>query len=84
VTLRDKGITKLPLARLNARLALHGYVIQASKGRDNARLVACIGEDKGVEQFQLFEFRRVEGETSRLKHSDKTVTSSMKATPDAG
>jgi hypothetical protein len=79
VALRERGITELRWARLNARLALHGYVIHASKGRNPARLAACIGEDKGVEEFGLFESRRVEGETLRLKHSDKTVTSSMKA-----
>src|SRR5882672_6345985 len=39
VALRDKGITELPLMRLNAQLAPQGYVIHASKGRDRARLV---------------------------------------------
>ena len=57
VALRDKGITELPLARLNARLAPHGYVIHATKGRDPARLVACIAESQGVEEFGLFELR---------------------------
>jgi hypothetical protein len=42
VALRDKGITELALARLNARLAPYGYVIHARKGRDRTRLVACI------------------------------------------
>jgi hypothetical protein len=74
VALRDKGITELPLAGLNTRLAPHGYVIHASKGRDPARLVACIGESKGVEQFGLFELRQVEGEILCLRHSDKMVT----------
>jgi hypothetical protein len=54
VALRDKGITELPLAALNARLAPHGYVIRASKGRDSKRIVACMGEDGRVEQYGLF------------------------------
>jgi hypothetical protein len=74
VALRDKGITELPLARLNAQLAPHGYVIYATRGRDPARLVACIGESKGVEQFGLFELRQGEGEILCLRHSDNTVT----------
>jgi hypothetical protein len=57
VALRDKGITELPLARLNARLASHGYVIRTRKGRDKKRLAACTGEDGGVEQFGLFKLR---------------------------
>jgi hypothetical protein len=48
VVLRDKGITELPLARLNARLAPQGYVIHASKGRDRTRLVACADQDGKV------------------------------------
>jgi hypothetical protein len=84
VALRDKGITGLPLARLNARLASLGYIIHASKGHDSARLVACIAEGKGVEQFGLFELRQVEGEILCLRDSDKTVTSFVKATPGAG
>ena len=48
VVLRDKGITELPLARLNARLATHGYVIHASKGGDRARLVACVDHEGKV------------------------------------
>ena len=59
VALRDKGITELPLARLNARLALYGYVIHASKGHGPKELVACTGEDGRVEQFGLFELRQV-------------------------
>jgi hypothetical protein len=59
VALRDKGITELPLARLNARLAPQGYVIRARKGRDAKWLVACTGEDGRVEQFGLFELRRI-------------------------
>jgi hypothetical protein len=51
VALQDKGITELLLAWLNAQLAPHGYMIHVTKGRDSARLVACIAESKGVEQF---------------------------------
>jgi hypothetical protein len=84
VALRDKGITELPLARLNARLVPYGCVIRARKGRDARQLVTYIGKDKGVEQFGLFELRQVGGEILCLKHSDNTVTSSMKAAPGAG
>jgi len=84
VALRDKGITELPLARLNARLASLGYIIHASEGHDPKLLVACIGEGKGVEQIGLFELRQVEGEILCLRHSDKTVTAAVKATPGAG
>jgi len=59
VALRDKGITELPLARLNAQLAPLGYVIHASKGRESKRLVACTGEDGQVDWFGLFELRRM-------------------------
>ena len=58
VALRDQGITELPLAALNARLASQGYVIHSSKGCDSKRLVACIDDDGPVEQFGLFELRR--------------------------
>jgi hypothetical protein len=57
VALRDKGITELPLARLNARLAPLGYVIHARKGRDAKKMVKCTGEDGQVEQFGLFKLR---------------------------
>ncbi len=66
VVLWYKGVTELPWTWFNARLALHGYTINASKGCDAARLVACIGEDKGVEKFGLFELRRVERDSLRL------------------
>jgi hypothetical protein len=48
VALRDKGITELPLARLNARLTPYGYVIHAKKGRDRTRLVACMDQNGQV------------------------------------
>jgi hypothetical protein len=41
LALRDKSITEIPLARLNARLLPYGYVIHARKGQDRTRLVAC-------------------------------------------
>jgi hypothetical protein len=59
VALRDKGVTELPLARLNARLAPYGYVIHASKGRESKRMVACTGEDGRGERFGLFKLRPV-------------------------
>jgi hypothetical protein len=58
VALWDRGITELPLAGLNARLARQGYVIQATKGRNAKRLVACMGEDEQVKLFGLFELRQ--------------------------
>jgi hypothetical protein len=57
VALHNKGITELPLARFNARLAPHGYTIRATKGHNSRRLVACINEEGRVEQFGLFELR---------------------------
>jgi hypothetical protein len=57
VALRDKGITELPLARLNARLAPEGYVIHASKSRDRTRLVACADQDGKVTPSGVFELR---------------------------
>ena len=57
VVLRDQGITELPLARLNARLAPHGYVIHARRGRDRTRLVACLGHDGKVTPYGVFELR---------------------------
>ena len=64
VALRDKGITELPLARLNARLAPHGYVIHASKGRDRTRLVACMDHDGKVTPYGVFELRPIAPEAS--------------------
>jgi hypothetical protein len=63
VALLDKGITELPLARLNARLASHGYIIHASKGRDPKRRVACTGEDGQVEWYGLFELQSISSKT---------------------
>jgi hypothetical protein len=57
VGLRDKSISELQLARLNAQLAPLGYVIHAKKGRDPKQLVTCIDKDGQVEQFGIFELR---------------------------
>jgi hypothetical protein len=59
VALRDKGITELPLARLNARLAPHGYVIYASTGDDRTQLVACMDYDGRVTPYEVFELRSI-------------------------
>jgi hypothetical protein len=59
VVLRDKGVTELPLARLNARLAPQGYVIHAKKGRDCTRLVACMDHDGKVTPYGVFELRPI-------------------------
>jgi hypothetical protein len=64
VALREKGITELPVAQLNARLASKGYVIHASKGRDSKATVACPGEDGRVEQFGLFELQPISAQSS--------------------
>ena len=57
VALRDKGITELPLARLNARLASLGYIIHARKRQDHTRLVACMDHDGRVRSYGVFELR---------------------------
>src|SRR5882724_11947639 len=69
VALRDKGITELPLAWLNARLACYGYIIHASKSQDAKHLVTCTGEVGRVEQFGLFEFRRMSPASPGDMHS---------------
>ena len=64
VALWDKGITELPLARLNARLLPCGYVIHAKKGRDRTRQVACINHDGRVMPYEWFELRLMSPEAS--------------------
>jgi hypothetical protein len=64
VALREKGITELPLARLNARLAPYGYVIHARKGRDRTRQVACVDQDGKVTPYEVFELRPIALEAS--------------------
>jgi hypothetical protein len=59
VALGDRGITELPLAALNARLAPHGYVIHASKGRGAKPMVKCTDQHEWAELFGLFELRQV-------------------------
>jgi len=71
VALRDKGITELPLARLNARLLPYGYVIHASKGRDHTRLVACADEDGGVTPYGVFELRPMASEVAGRKNGTR-------------
>jgi hypothetical protein len=73
VALHDQGITELPLAWLNARLAAHGYVIHARKGWDRTRRVGCMDEAGRVALYGLFELRpmkasgRVPGKRRRGK-----------------
>jgi hypothetical protein len=64
VALRDKGITELPLARLNARLLPYGYVIHARKGRDHTRQVVCMDDDGKVTPYGVFELRPMAPEAS--------------------
>jgi hypothetical protein len=62
VYLRDLGIVELPLYGLNTILAWHGLVIHATKVRGTKRFVACTDRHGRVEQFGLFELRRIEQE----------------------
>ena len=59
VYLREQGIMKLPLYGLNTLLAQLGYVIHAVKVRDPKRFVACTDRHGRVEQYGLFELRRI-------------------------
>jgi hypothetical protein len=68
VALRHKGITELPLARLNARLASQGYVMHASTGRDRTRLVACMDQEGQVTPSGVFELRPMAPEASGRTH----------------
>jgi hypothetical protein len=70
VALRDKGVTALPLARLNARLASYGYMIHASKGRDSERLVPCSDKAGRVERYGVFELRRTSSGPPSDMHSE--------------
>jgi hypothetical protein len=60
VSLRDHGITELPLQGLNTILTRHGYIIHATKGRDPQQLVACMDTDGRVERWGLFELRPIQ------------------------
>jgi hypothetical protein len=59
ISLDDQGITKLLLSGLNATLAQHGLRIHATRGSDSKRLVDCTDKDGRVEQFGLFELRKI-------------------------
>ena len=54
---------------LNARMAPHGYVIHARKGQDANHLVMRTGEGERVEQFGLFEIRRMSSAFPSAMHS---------------
>ena len=71
VALWDKGITELPLARLNAQLLPYGYVIHASKGRDRTRLVACMEQDGRVTPYGVFELRPMSPEASGRRNGTR-------------
>jgi hypothetical protein len=64
VALRDNGITELPLAGLNARLASQGYIIRAKKGRDRTRQVACMDDDGRVTPYAWFELQPMSPDAS--------------------
>jgi hypothetical protein len=59
IYLHDKGITELPLHRLNGMLARFGLMVHASKGDDPKRLIACMDEQGRIEQYGVFELRRL-------------------------
>ena len=59
VALRDNGIRKLPLARLNTTLVRHGLMVHATKSRAPSRCVACTGKDGRVERYGGFDLRRI-------------------------
>jgi hypothetical protein len=61
ISLDGQGITKLLLSGLNATLAQHGLRIHATRGSDPNRLVDCTDKDGWVEQFGLFELRKIKG-----------------------
>jgi hypothetical protein len=84
VALWDKGIMDLPLTRLNARLAPHGYAIRATKGRNSQRLVACINEDGRVERYGLFELRPVSPKRSRYTDTGQSRGRERRHADDAG
>jgi hypothetical protein len=77
VALGDKGITELPLARLNDRLAPQGYAVRAKKGRDRTRQVACMDHDGRVTPYAWFELRplaaEASGQTSCKEQEEKTL-----------
>jgi hypothetical protein len=58
--LRDCGITRLPLAQLNAVLTPRGYVIVGSKTRSAERFVVCTDTHGQVERYGLFARQRLE------------------------
>lgn len=59
IYLRERGITELPLYGLNTILERQGFVIHAVKVRDAGRFVACTDRHGRVDQYGLFELRRV-------------------------
>jgi hypothetical protein len=59
VSLRDQGMTELPLSRLNAILARHGLMIHATTVHDPQRFGACTTKHGRMEQFGVFELRRI-------------------------
>lgn len=63
VYLREQSITELQLYGLNTLLERQGYYIHAAKVRDAKRFVACTDKQGRVEQYGLFELRRIAAET---------------------
>ena len=59
VDLRDHGVTELPLAALNARLAPLGYRIHASQRWHEAKAVTCRGPNDRVRWYALFALQRL-------------------------
>jgi hypothetical protein len=67
VALRKHGITRLPLAGLNRILEKHGLVIHVGKEGDPTQMVACVKEYGKVEEYGLFEMRRLARERTRKR-----------------
>ena len=59
VALRKHGITTLPLAGINRILEKHRLVIHASKGGDPTQMVACVNDYGKLEEYGVFELRRL-------------------------
>jgi hypothetical protein len=71
VYLRDYGVTELPLGRLNAILAAHGWEIHATRGRHPKKLVACLDEEGRRELYGRFELRHTPPHASGRKQGKR-------------
>jgi len=79
MALRDKGMTELPWARLDARLFPCGDVMHARKGQD--RMVACADQDGRVTPDGLFELGPMPPEAPARTHGTRVQGKSCLAWP---